>query len=353
MSFGRPVSSTANTNSLANDITLSNPPEDTVSDLSFSSQGEFLTVSSWDNKVRIYEVLSNGTTQGRALYEHQAPVLTTRWTNDGTKVVSGGCDKAVRLYDVASGQATQIGAHDDAVKVVRFAECGPSNTPVVVSGSWDKTLKYWDMRTPNPVATIQLPERCYAMDTCQKLLVAATAEKKFVIINLDNPTTIFKETGSPLRWQTRSLSCFIQGDGYAVGSIEGRCAVQYVSDEDQKSKSFAFKCHRESKTVAGRSENKIFSLNSICFHPVHGTFVTAGSDGSISIWDKDTKHRLKAFSSLSTSVTATSFNKNGTIFAYALGYDWAKGHQFSKPDNPVTVKIHAVKEDEVARKKRP
>jgi len=34
-------------------------------------------------------------------------------------------------------------------------------------------------------------------------------------------------------------------------------------------------------------------VNSIKFHPQHGTFVTAGGDGTYNFWDKDSKQRLK------------------------------------------------------------
>jgi mRNA export factor len=62
-----------------------------------------------------------------------------------------------------------------------------------------------------------------------------------------------------------------------VGSIEGRVAVQHVED-NQQSKNFTFKCHRDG--------NDIYAVNSITFHPVHGTFVTSGSDGAYNFWDK-------------------------------------------------------------------
>jgi WD40 repeat protein len=39
---------------------------------------------------------------------------------------------------------------------------------------------------------------------------------------------------------------------------------------------------------------QLFSVNAISFHPVHGTFSTAGSDGTISFWDKTNKTRLKS-----------------------------------------------------------
>ena len=65
---------------LKQDVALSNPPEDSISDLAFNpnpnDQKDFLAVSSWDKKVRIYEILSNGQGEGKHLYEHDAPVLS-------------------------------------------------------------------------------------------------------------------------------------------------------------------------------------------------------------------------------------------------------------------------------------
>ncbi|ODV81952.1 WD40 repeat-like protein [Suhomyces tanzawaensis NRRL Y-17324] len=348
---------------LINDITVNNPPEDTVSDLSFSPQQDLLAVASWDKKVRIYEIdPSSGNNQGRALYEHAAPVFSTSWTFDGTKVVSGGADKQVKLFDIQSQQAQQIGAHDQPIKCVKYVECGSTNTPAVVSASWDKTLKYWDMRSPQPITTINLPERAYCMDTSQKLLVVGCAERHLAIIDLNNPQQIFKTTQSPLKYQTRTVACYPQGNGYAVGSIEGRCAIQYIDDAEQSKYGFSFKCHRKqpnattSTTSAIRgstsNESHAYAVNSIAFHPVFGTFSTAGSDGTFCYWDKDAKQRLKSFPGLDQTITATTFNRTGTIFAYALGYDWSQGYMGNRPDYPNQIKLHAVKEEEIKQKKK-
>ena len=51
---------------------------------------------------------------------------------------------------------------------------------------------------------------------------------------------------------------------------------------------------------------------------------TAGSDGTISIWDKDSRQRLKPMNSLGGPVTAITFNKGGNLLAYAVSYDWHK-----------------------------
>lgn len=65
---------------LKSDVQVQNGPEDSISDLRFSSASEHLAVASWDKKVRIYEVDGNGNTQGKALFEHEAPVLSCCWS---------------------------------------------------------------------------------------------------------------------------------------------------------------------------------------------------------------------------------------------------------------------------------
>jgi WD40 repeat protein len=83
------------------------------------------------------------------------------------------------------------------------------------------------------------------------------------------------------------------------------------------SKNFSFKCHRD-------EAKNIFSVNALSFHPTYGTFSTAGADGTVSFWDKDSKQRLKAFSNVNGTIPCTAFNRTGNIFAYAVSYDWSK-----------------------------
>lgn len=107
---------------------------------------------------------------------------------DGTKVVSGGADKAGRMFDISTGQSTQIAQHNDTIKCIQYLD----QSNIVATGSWDKTIKYWDTRSSQPLATVQLPERCYSMDSKGSLLVIGTAEKHICVIDLNNPTVILK-----------------------------------------------------------------------------------------------------------------------------------------------------------------
>ena len=115
----------------------------------------------------------------------------------------------------------------------RFIDAPGSASPMLVTGSWDKTVKYWDLRQSSPVATLNCQERVYTLDVRDKLMVIGTADRYINIVNLSEPTKFYKSMQSPLKWQPRTVSCFADSSGFAVGSIEGRCAIQYVEEKDQ------------------------------------------------------------------------------------------------------------------------
>jgi len=58
------------------------------------------------------------------------------------------------------------------------------------------------------------------------------------------------------------------------------------------SSNFTFKCHRKDEPAPSKSST-VYAVNDISFHP-YGTFSTAGSDGTINFWDKESKTRLKS-----------------------------------------------------------
>jgi len=299
---------------------------------------------SWNKEVRLYELGERGRTVGRAMIRHDQPVLCAAWSNDGTRVFTGSCDNTAKMWHLESKRDGVIAQHTAPIKECLWAEA----IGCLVTGSWDKTVKFWDVRTPGPAkGTVSVGERVYCMDLKEQLLVVGTADRNMLIYDLRNPSKPFKTMPSPLKFQSRCVAAFPDMGGFALGSIEGRVAIQYI-DEKKADRNFAFKCHRISPELHSNQVEKVFAVNAICFHPKFGTFATAGSDGCYTFWDKDTKQRLKLFPRNDNSITTCCFNRDGTVFAYALSYDWSKGIEHV-PDKrkPHGIMLHSVLEEQV------
>lgn len=271
-------------------------------------------------------------------HENNSPVLDTCFSSDGSTVFSGGCDKAVRMWQLGGApNAQQIGVHDAPVKSVGFL----TSSNIVVSGGWDRKLKFWDCRSNNPVGAFDLPERVYDLDVCNNLLVVATAGRHIIAYDVSSTPREHSRKESPLKYQSRCISCFPDATGFAVGSIEGRVGIHYVQKVPGKD-SFAFKCHRQ--------DSNVFSVNAIAFQKQYGTFATVGSDGVVNFWDKDNKQRLKGFNAIERPIPCAAFNAQGNLFAYASSYDWSKGSMHVQQGNEIFV--HYVLEEEIRPKSK-
>jgi len=336
------------------DFEVASPPDDSISCLSFSPPtipSIFLVAGSWDNNVRCWEV-DRGTakTAPKSMQSMAGPILDVCWSDDGTKVFMASCDKTVKCWDLATNQSVQVAQHDGPVKTCHWIKA-PNYTALMTS-SWDKTLKFWDMRNPNPILALTLPERSYCVDVEYPMAVVGTAGRHILIYKLENTPTEFKRIESPLKYQHRCVSIFKdkqnQPTGFALGSVEGRVAIQYVNPVNPKD-NFTFKCHRSNGTNQGFQD--IFAVNDIKFHPTHGTLATVGSDGRYSFWDKDVRIKLKTSEPMEQSITNCAFNSDGQIFAYSVSYDWSKGHEYFQPQKKNQIFLHPCFEDLKPRSK--
>ena len=192
----------------------------------------------------------------------QAAVLDCCWHSDGTKIFSADCNKQGKMWDLGSNQVVQVAAHDAPIKTVHWV--ASQQYSCLVTGSWDKTVKFWDTKTPNPIFTIQLPERLYCADIMFPMAVLSTADKSILLYRLDNNPREVKKFDSPLKFQHRCVSIFKDANslptGFALGSIEGRVAIQYAEGKDPKD-NFTFKCHR-SNAVSNTQD--IFAVTTFC-----------------------------------------------------------------------------------------
>jgi len=175
------------------------------------------------------------------------------------------------------------------------------------------------------------------------------------------------------KYQIRCISLFARNSdkygqtGFCIGTIDGRVHIEYMNEvtyrngrtqqdnfdnKQQGMNSFNFKCHRESIENAkqGTKTTKIFTVNAIHFNQQHNTFLTAGSDGLLEIWDADNKTKVvplvghvarsqtsegsrKAPVILADKyeykcpISTAKFSPNSKLLFAAFSYDWSRGDQ--------------------------
>lgn len=81
---------------------------DGISSLNFSPTGNFIVATSWNTNAYLWEYSAQGQTQAKSQTSAGQPLLCSVWRPDGAGVFIGGCDKAVRLWDLATNQSTQV-----------------------------------------------------------------------------------------------------------------------------------------------------------------------------------------------------------------------------------------------------
>ncbi|GJE85362.1 WD40 repeat-like protein [Phanerochaete sordida] len=318
---------------MAEQIELSSPPFDGISQVRFSATSpSHLLVASWDTTVRLYDVDAN---EQKVKFDHRAAILACAFA-DTERAFSGGLDASVRELEFNTEKINNLGQHSDAISSMNWSK----DLNSLITGSWDRTIRFWDPRAATAQqSSTSLPERVYHMDLVNNTLVVAMASRIFHIYDIRNMSAPSQSRESSLKYMTRALACMADGQGYATASVEGRIAVEYFDPSPEvQEKKYAFKCHRQ--TI--EDVDHVWPVNSLAFHPVYNTFASAGSDGTVSIWDHKLKKRLRQYPKYHSAVPSIAFNCDGTKLAVGVSYTWDETEEGAKTAGTPSVFIRHV-----------
>lgn len=162
-------------------------------------------------------------------YEMKDAILDCTFGENDNVAYCGGLDCAVMRVDLPSGASQQMGSHiaDTSVRCVNY--CGFNNT--VLSGGWDGHIMQWDPRQKDPCVADVLTRsghRVYTMDVSESKLVVGLSDRVVHIYDVRKLDTPEQERESSIANQTRCLRCSPDGNGFVMGTIEGRVAVEFL-----------------------------------------------------------------------------------------------------------------------------
>ena len=225
--------------------------------VAFSPDGTRLAVASAIG-IWLYDVQTS--TEVALLEGHTGEVTSVAFSPDGTLLASGSYDDTVKLWDVATH--TNIATLEGSWNVTSVA-FSPDGT-LLASGSWDDTVKLWDVATHTNIATLE-----------------------------GHTSTVTSVAFSP------------DGTLLASGSWDETVKLWDVESGQQKD------------SLEGHTD----WVTSVAFAPDGTTIASAGSyDGTIRLWDVESGQQKDSLEGHTSTVTSVAFLSDGTTIASAGSY---------------------------------
>ncbi|KAF5347139.1 hypothetical protein D9757_015068 [Collybiopsis confluens] len=275
-----------------------------VTSVAFSPDDQQVVSGSHDETVRIWNV-QTGQQIGDPLHGHTSEVTSVAFSPDGQQVVSGSYDKTVRMWNVQSGQ--QIGdplhGHTDWVTSVAFSPDGQQTgqqigDPLhghtssvnsvafspdgqqVVSGSWDDTVRIWNVQTGQQIGDPLYGHTHYvtsvAFSPDDQQVVSGSHDETVRIWNVQTGQQI----GDPLHGHTSEVtSVAFSPDGQQVvsGSYDKTVRIWNVQTGPQ---------------IGDPLYGHTHYVTSVAFSPDGYQVVSGSKDHTVRIWNVQTGQQI-------------------------------------------------------------
>ena len=163
---------------------------DQVVAIAFSPDGKKIISGGMDHQVRLWNANMQqpiGKPLGKPLERHQQAVLAVAFSSNGERLVSGSVDRTIRIWDARTGKpiGKPLIGHRYSVVSVAFSPDGKQ----IVSGSDDKTIRLWDAATGRQLMQMK-------GDLVQPILVGFSLDGKTVFSRSFDNVVRFWDAGT-------------------------------------------------------------------------------------------------------------------------------------------------------------
>ena len=269
-----------------------------INSVAFSPDGTKIVSGGSDCTVRVWDIKTE-LQIGTPLIGHTGWVKSVAFSPDGTKIVSGSWDETIRIWDVETGRqlGNSLTGHTGEVESVAFSPDGTK----IVSGSWDKTIRIWDAETGRQIgeSLIKCSDevRSVSFSPNGKQLASGCSDGTICIWDAETG----RQIGKPLTGHVDAVYCVAfspNGKKLVSGGCDGTIRIWDV--ETGLSLGTSFRVHDE-------------RVKSVAFSPDGQKIVSGSWDKTISIWDVETgRRRGNPLTGHSSAVNAVAFSPDGT-----------------------------------------
>ncbi|PWN87821.1 WD40 repeat-like protein [Acaromyces ingoldii] len=249
--------------------------------------------------------------------------------NEGAIVVSGGCDRDVRVWDLTTGKCLHVlRGHNSTVRCLRVLE----GRPLAISGSRDSTVRVWNIETGqlvhllsghlhsvrcldvagNKVVSASYDATCriWDIDTGECLHVLRGHYHQIYAIAFDGVHVATGSLDSTARvWNAETGECLVvfQGHTSLVGQLQLSDNILITGGSDGKIMVFSLDTFTTVHQLLAH-ENSV-----TCLQFDDRFIVTGGNDGRVKLWDFRTGEFIRELSEPGEQVWKVSFRDDKCV----------------------------------------
>ncbi|BBC22698.1 WD40 repeat domain-containing serine/threonine-protein kinase [Pseudanabaena sp. ABRG5-3] len=236
----------------------------------------------------------------QTLRGHNGWVRAVAFFPNGFSFASGSYDRTLRLWNVRDNQPFEtLSKHFGSISGINAIAVHP-NGNTFATACIDKSIKLWNFRSGEPVRNLnghdgQVYGVAYSPDG--KTLISASADKTIKLWNWRKGNLLETFAGH----QDKVVSVVFHPDGKKFAS----------ASFDKTIKIWDISTGTEILTINGHTA----PVNAIAFSP-NGKLLASGSqDQTVKIWDANTGKLLKTLSGHTGGVLAVAINRDGSVIA--------------------------------------
>jgi WD40 repeat protein/predicted Ser/Thr protein kinase len=237
----------------------------------------------------------------RTLHGHEELIMCVALSPDGKRITSGSFDKTIKVWDVASGRELRtLRGHESAVGPVAFSPDGSR----IVSGSHDKTVRVWDAASGDELMMLSAhdgPVGEVAFSPNGERIISCGDRSGNSRIGDENVRIWDATTGD----QVMSLSGH---DGPVYSAAYSPDGTRIVSGgRDKTIKIWDAAIGAELITLKGHEGR----INSVVFSADGKRVLSGGKDAAVIVWDAASGDELTTFRGHTGSVYDVAFSPDG------------------------------------------
>lgn len=226
-----------------------------VKSVAFSPDSRWLASASNSGEVKLWDV-NTGKEVYRASYPNER-LDTITFDNDGKFLASAGTQQIIHLLNLSTKETRTLTGHAGEITSLALI----ANTWVIASGSTDKTVKLWDVRSGEAIKTF-----------------------------------------APLSEQVNAIAASWNGKVVAAGTADGKVTSLYIATGEER--------------LLGNLGGEVFTVS---FSNDGSWLAAAGMDKTVRLWEAETGTEVRTLGGVTGEVNSLAFDKDGRSLVSANG----------------------------------